>query len=42
MNEYRSIELRGLPRDTAPKKPFWLPVGEERWRIDWLRTNRRA
>jgi hypothetical protein len=36
----RTAALYHHARQTPPKRLFWAPVGRDRWRIDWPRTNR--
>jgi hypothetical protein len=36
----RTAVLYHHERETSRKRLFWAPVGRDRWRIDWPRTNR--
>jgi hypothetical protein len=36
----RAAVLYHHARGTPPKRLFWVPVRDGRWRIDWPRTNR--
>lgn len=36
----RTAVLYHHAKETPYKKLFWAPMGKERWRIDWPRTNR--
>jgi len=38
----RTAALYHHARGTAPKRLFWVPTADGRWRIDWPRTNRGA
>ncbi len=38
----RTAALYHYAKGTPRKRLFWIPTGQQRWRIDWATTNRQA